>query len=196
MSNSCNRLVCGTDGFVPSTTSGASVCKLGAGGVLTGPNDDQHTWLWAHFYADGESVLTASSAPDAARELVASGRICAIGKYVGLGFTPWGGVMGPTHRQQLTSATFAADMATFSYLNLNYLFYTFSGCSRLTTNFADASWALPLSGITGSQCFCSCPTSLVGATAPCGPATRRHTRTSASTRQARRGTLLQDRNNL
>lgn len=119
------------------------------------------------------------------------------------------GVTGPTHRQHLTSATFAADMATFSYLNLNYLFYsctnlasvgglgnlsgvrsmrytfsscafatidfrgfdpstltdlfyTFSGCSRLTTILADASWALPTSGITGSQCFYSCSTSLVG----------------------------------
>lgn len=50
----------------------------------------------------------------------------------------------------------------FSYLNLNYLFYTFSGCNRLTTNFADVSWALPSSGITGSQCFCSCPMPLVG----------------------------------
>mgnify|MGYP004473702553 CR=1 FL=1 len=39
---------------------------------------------------------------------------------------------------------------------------TSSGCSRLTTTFADASWALPLSGITGSQRFCSCSTSLVG----------------------------------
>ncbi len=28
MFNSCNRLVGGTDGFVPSTTSSASVCKL------------------------------------------------------------------------------------------------------------------------------------------------------------------------
>ena len=37
----------GTDGFVPSTTSGASVCKLGAGGVLTDPNDDRRTWFWA-----------------------------------------------------------------------------------------------------------------------------------------------------
>ena len=197
MFNSCNRLVGGTDGFVPSTTSGASVCKLGAGGVLTDPNDDRRTWFWAHYYADGEG------------ELVASGRICAIGKYVGLGFTPWDGVTGPTHRQHLTSATFAADMATFSYLNLNYLFYsctnlasvdglgnlsgvrsmrytfsscafatidfrgfdpstltdlfyTFSGCSRLTTILADASWALPTSGITGSQCFYSCSASLVG----------------------------------
>ncbi len=186
MFNSCNRLVGGTDGFVPSTMNGASVCKLGAGGVLT-----------------------ASSTPDSTRELVTSNRICAIGKYVGLGFTPWDGVTGPTHRQHLTSASFAADMATFSYLNLNYLFYsctnlasvsglgnlsdvrsrgytfsscafatidfrgfdpstltdlfyTFSGCGRLTTILADASWTLPSSGITGSQCFYSCSTSLVG----------------------------------
>ena len=209
MFNSCNRLVGGADGFVPSTTSGASVCKLGAGGVLTDPNNDARTWFWAHYYADGEGVLTATSTPDATRELVASGRICAIGKYVGLGFTPWDGVTGPTHRQHLTSATFAADMAGFSYLNLNYLFYsctnlagvsglgnlsgvrsmrytfsscafttidfrgfdpsaltdlfyTFSGCSKLTTIYADATWALPSSGISGSQCFYSCSTSLVG----------------------------------
>lgn len=43
--NSCNRLVGGTDGFVPSTTSGASVCKLGTGGVLTDPNKDNRTWF-------------------------------------------------------------------------------------------------------------------------------------------------------
>lgn len=154
-------------------------------------------------------MLTANSTPDATRELVASNRICAIGKYVGLGFTPWDGVTGATHRQHLTSATFAADMATFSYLNLNYLFYsctnlasisglgnlsgvrsmrytfsscafttidfrgfdpstltdlfyTFSGCNKLTRIYADATWALPSCGISGSQCFCSCSTSLVG----------------------------------
>lgn len=209
MFNSCNRLVGGTDGFVPSSTSGASVCKLGAGGVLTDPNNDSRTWFYAHYYSDGEGVLTATATPDATRELVASNRICAIGKYVGLGFTPWDGVTGPTHRQHLTSATFAADMAGFSYLNLNYLFYsctnlasvsglgnlagvrsmrytfsscafttidfqgfdpstltdlfyTFSGCNKLTTILADATWALPASGITGSQCFYACSTSLVG----------------------------------
>ena len=122
---------------------------------------------------------------------------------MGLGFTPWDGATGPTHRQYLTSVTFAADMATFSYLNLIYLFYsctnlasvsglgnlsgvrsmrytfsscafatidfrgfdpstltdlfyTFSGCSSLTTIYADSTWALPSSGITGSQCFYSC----------------------------------------
>lgn len=209
MFDSCNRLVGGTDGFVPSTTSGASVCKLGAGGVLTDPNDDRRTWFWAHYYADGEGVLTATSMPDPTRGLVASGRICAIGKYVGLGFTPWDGVTGPTHRQHLTSATFATDMAGFSYLNFNYLFYsctnlasvgglgnlsgvrsmrymfsscafttidfrgfdlstltdlfyTFSGCNKLTRIYADATWALPSSGISGSQCFYLCSTSPVG----------------------------------
>jgi len=209
MFTGCNRLVGGTDGYVPSTTSGVVVCKLGAGGVLTDPNADNRTWFYAHYYADGEGVLTASPTPDSTRELIASGRICANGKYVGLGFTPWDGVTGPTHRQHLTSATFASDMATYSYLNFNYLFYsctnlasvsglgnlsgvrsmrymfsscafvtidfrgfdpstltdlfyTFSGCSRLTTILADASWALPSSGLTGSQCFYSCSTSLVG----------------------------------
>jgi hypothetical protein len=122
---------------------------------------------------------------------------------VGLGFTPRDGVTGPTHRQHLTSTTFATDMAGFSYLNFNYLFYsctnlasvnglgnlsgvrsmrymfsscaftaidfrgfdpstltdlfyTFSGCSSLTTILADATWALPSSGVSGSQCFYGC----------------------------------------
>ncbi len=36
----CKRLVGGTDGFVPANTSTHSVCKLGAGGVLTDPKAD------------------------------------------------------------------------------------------------------------------------------------------------------------
>lgn len=235
MFNSCNRLVGGTDGFVPSQTSGASVCKLGAGGVLTDPNDDRRTWFWAHFYADGEGVLTATSTPDATRELVASGRICAIGKYVGLGFTPWDGVTGPTHRQHLTSATFAADMATFSYLNFNYLFYsctnlasvnglgnlsgvrsmrytfsscafttidlrgfdpstlmdlfyTFSGCSHMTTIYADATGHCLRAGSRARNASTRARLHWWAETGPHGRAARRRTRTSASTRRARRGT--------
>lgn len=208
MFNGCYKLVGGTDGFVPSSTSGASVCKIGAGGVLTDSNNDARTWFWAHFYDDGEAVLTATATPDPTRTLRASGRICAIGKYVGLGFTPWTGTTGPTHRQHLTSVTFSADMSTFSFLNLIYLFYSctnlasvnglenlsgvrsmrytfsscafttidfrgfdpsmltdlfycFSGCSSLTTIYADSTWALPSSGISGSQCFYNCR-SLVG----------------------------------
>ena len=149
-------------------------------------------------------MLTATSAPDVTRTLLASGRICAIGKYQALGVTPW----DSSNRRYLTSATFTADMSTYSYLNLIYLFYSctnlasitglgnlagvramrytfsscavttldfrgfdpltltdlfycFSGCSSLATIYADSTWALPSSGISGSQCFYSC-SSLVG----------------------------------
>ena len=44
----------GTDGFVPFQTSGASVLKLGAGGVLTDPEYEVRTWLNATLFADGE----------------------------------------------------------------------------------------------------------------------------------------------
>lgn len=43
----CSRLVGGTDGYVPTSTSAGSVCKLGTGGVLTNPNADSRTWLRA-----------------------------------------------------------------------------------------------------------------------------------------------------
>ena len=203
MFNGCTRLVGGEDGFVPQNTSGASVCKLGAGGVLTNPNDDKRTWFWAHYYADGEGVLTATSIPESGRTLLASNRICAIGQYKALGFTPWDGTTGPTHRQNLYRVVFAADMSVFARLNLNYLLYScfnvmavvglgnlrgvrsmyftfascssleeidfrgldpstltdlsycLSSCTKLTTIYADATWALPSSGITGSQCFYS-----------------------------------------
>ena len=207
MFNGCNRLVGGADGYVPSTTSGASVCKLGNGGVLTDPNNDNRTWFYAHFYADGEGVLTATATPEANRTLLATGRICAIGKYVGLGFTPWDGNPG-THRSNLTGVTFASDMASYPMLRLDYLlyscgsvatvsglgnlsgvtsmrftfssigaatldfrgfdpsaltdlYYCFGGSSSLATIYADSTWALPSSGVSGSQCFYNCR-SLVG----------------------------------
>lgn len=200
----CSRLVGGTDGYVPTSTSAGSVCKLGTGGVLTNPNADSRTWFYGHFYADGQAVLTATATPDATRELLATGRICAIGKYTGMGFTPW----DSTNRPQLTSVHFASDMGSFAALNLIYLFYSctnlatvtglgnlanvssmrytfsscavtaldfrgfdpstltdlfycFSGCSSLTTIYADSTWALPSSGISGMQCFYNCR-SLVG----------------------------------
>ncbi len=54
------------------------------------------------------------------------------------------------------------DFRGFDPSHLTDLFYTFSGCSHLTTIYADSTWALPTSGISGSQCFYSCSTSLVG----------------------------------
>ena len=54
------------------------------------------------------------------------------------------------------------DSRGFDPSMLTDLFYTFSGCSSLATIYADSTWALSSSGITGSQCFYSCSTSLVG----------------------------------
>ena len=54
------------------------------------------------------------------------------------------------------------DFRGFDPSTLTDLYYTFSGCSKLTTIYADSTWTLPTSGITGSQCFYSCSTSLVG----------------------------------
>lgn len=66
-------------------------------------------------------------------------------------------------RYTFSSCAFATiDFRGFDPSTLTDLFYTFSGCNKLTTIYADATWALPTSGITGSQCFYSCSTSLVG----------------------------------
>ena len=54
------------------------------------------------------------------------------------------------------------DFRGFNPSTLTELFYAFSGCSHMTTIYADNTWALPTGGITGSQCFYSCSTSLVG----------------------------------
>ncbi len=122
----CSRLVGGTDGFVPTTTSAGSVCKLGAGGVLTDPGADARTWYWAHVYSDGGACLTASSEPDPDRELLASGRICSNAKYQGLGYQPW----DSTQRPKLARAEFADDMAVYSCMNMDYLFYS---CTNLAS---------------------------------------------------------------
>ena len=124
----CSKLVGGTDGFALTSTSAGFVCKLGAGGVLTDPNAGNRTWFWGHFYVDGQAVLTASSAPDVTRELPASGRICAIGKYQELGFAP----RDSSIRPQLTSAHFTSGMGGFADLNLIYLFYSCSNLASVT----------------------------------------------------------------
>ena len=65
----CSKLVGGTDGFVPSNTSAASVCKLGTGGVLTDPGNDIREWCKVYFYTDGSVVFTASGSVDANKTL-------------------------------------------------------------------------------------------------------------------------------
>ena len=200
----CTHLVGGTDGFVPSNTSGATVCKLGTGGVLTNPSADIREWCKVFFYTDGSVVFTAAGAVDASKTLRASGRMCVSAKYNAAGVIP-----GYSNKAQMQSVTFAADMNTFNYINMNYWFYglnaittfagianlanvhemqyafsscsgvtsldfrgfdpshltslylTFGSCSNLATIYADSSWALPSSELSGSQTFYNC-NALVG----------------------------------
>lgn len=126
------RVVGGTDGFVPSNTSGATACKLGTGGVLTNPSADVREWCKVFFCTDGSVVFTAAGAVDANKTLRASGRMCVSAKYNAVGVIP-----GYANRAQMQSVAFAADMNTFNYINMNYWFYglnaitTFTGIANL-----------------------------------------------------------------
>ena len=48
------------------------------------------------------------------------------------------------------------DFRGFDPSALTDLYYCFGGASSLTTIYADSTWALPSSGISGSQCFYNC----------------------------------------
>lgn len=129
-------------------------------GVLTDPAADARDWYWGHLYSDGELVVTASSTPDASRAVVASGRLCAQGRYERIGYMAWG-----DDRGSVVKAAFAADLSAYDYVNLNYFFHGFSaleevtgmanlpGCREMRYAFASCGLTeLDLSGFDASQC--------------------------------------------
>ena len=120
------RLVGGADGFVAATTSGASVCKVGAGGVLTDPAADARTWFTGTLFADGELVLSVGGASAAGREVLDQGPVCANAKYNAIQCNPWADL-----NKQVASVTIAADMATLPQVNTNYWFYACSGLASV-----------------------------------------------------------------
>lgn len=119
------RLVGRTDGFVPTTTSGASVCKVGAGGVLTDPAADTRRWFYGELFGDGELVLSVGGTSAAGREVLAQGLVCANAKYNGIQCNPWA-----DFNKQVLSVRIAADMSALPAVNTNYWFYA---CSALTS---------------------------------------------------------------
>ena len=121
----CTRLVGGTDGFVPTNMSGISVLKVGAGGVLTHPEDDSRTWLNATLFADGELCIGLARADATGREVVASGDVCANARYTAIMCAPWSGCS-----KQVRRVTIAEDASRLAAVNLNYWFY---GCTALET---------------------------------------------------------------
>lgn len=156
----CGRLV-GAQGYVPGNSDGAEVLNHGSSGVLTDPAADAREWYWGHLYSDGELVLTADPSPEAGRTEVAGGRLCAQGRYDRIGFMPWG-----DSRSSVTKATFATDLTAYDFINLNFLFHSFSalaevegmenlpGCREMRYAFANcgALEELDLSGFDASQC--------------------------------------------
>lgn len=118
----CNRLVGGTDGYVPGSNTAYSICKLGAGGVLTDPADDTRQWFWGTVYGDGVCEISALSNVDSTREVVSHGRACAQARYASATGLPWS-----DGKSSFTKVKVLSDMATagFSELNMDYWFYAY-----------------------------------------------------------------------
>ena len=117
MFSGCSRLV-GGQGYVPGQMDDHAELNYGADGVLTDPADDRREWFCCFLYADGGLVLTAAAEPEAGRELVSSGRLCANARYNSVGYQPW-----YDHRHDVEAVEIAADMATYDHVNTNYWFY-------------------------------------------------------------------------
>lgn len=123
----CNRLVGGTDGFMPTSTSSYSVCKPGTGGVLTNPNADAREWFGVFVYDDGLLEFTTAGTADATRTLLDSGRMCANAKYQAVGVTP-----GYSYRTQFRTVQFKADMAALTLANMCHWLYGLTAVTSVT----------------------------------------------------------------
>ena len=121
----CSKLMGGTDGFVPSPSSGASVLKLGTGGVLSDPESDIRTWLNATLFVDGELKIGFAKADAAGREVLAAGKLCANAKYNAIQATPWA-----SFGKSVKAVAITADASRLANVNLNYWFY---GCNALAS---------------------------------------------------------------
>lgn len=117
MFSGCGRLV-GGQGYVPGQMDDHGALNYGEDGVLTDPANDQREWFRCFLYADGELVLTAATEPEAGRELVSSGRLCANARYNSVGYQPW-----YDHRHDVEAVEIASDMVTYDHVNTNYWFY-------------------------------------------------------------------------
>jgi hypothetical protein len=120
----CTRLVGGTDGFVPTSSSGASVMKLGAGGMLTNPAEDGRTWLHAALFDDDELDISLSEPAAGGRTVVAEGHFCANACYNAIQCNPWA-----SQSKQIARIVIDESVSGLSSVNTNYWFY---GCSALT----------------------------------------------------------------
>ncbi len=117
MFSGCTRLV-GGKGYVPAQMDNQDELNLGEDGVLTDPSADEREWFRCFLYGDGELSLTAAAEPEAGRQLLASGRLCANARYNAVGYQPW-----YEHRASVATAEIDASMTAYEEVNLNYWFY-------------------------------------------------------------------------
>ena len=152
----------GSKGYKPSEMAPAVAALDGTKGNVTlqATMPEGTGIVSSSVYSDGELVVTASSTPDASRAVVASGRLCAQGRYERIGYMAWG-----DDRGSVVKAAFAADLSAYDYVNLNYFFHGFSaleevtgmtnlpGCREMRYAFASCGLTeLDLSGFDASQC--------------------------------------------
>ena len=128
MFSGCRRLV-GERGYVPEQGDDHLNLHFESTGVLTHPDgsEDEREWFRCFLYADGELVLTAATAPEAGRELVSSGRLCANARYNSVGYQPW-----YDHRHDVEAVEIASDMAAYDHVNTNYWLYGHQSITNVT----------------------------------------------------------------
>lgn len=122
----CDLLV-GAAGYVPPYGEDIDGhLSYGEDGILTDPDADAREWVACTLYADGELVISRDAAPQAGRAVACAGHLCSTARYQAIGVAPWRGCAQPMLR-----ATFAADLAALSYVNLNYWFHSESDMAEV-----------------------------------------------------------------
>lgn len=109
------------DGFVPGTTAGGSVCKIGAGDVLTDPAADACRRLEGELFSDGELRISNSGADARGREVLAAGTFCSNARCNAIRCNPWASL-----NKQVKHVVIEGDAGAGPCAN-----YWFYGCSAL-----------------------------------------------------------------
>lgn len=108
---------------MPGTTAGGSVCKIGAGGVLTDPAADARRLLEDELFSDGELRNSNSSADARGREVLAAGTFCSNARYNAIRCNSWASL-----NKQMKHVVIEGDVDAGAGPCTNYWFY---GCSAL-----------------------------------------------------------------
>lgn len=112
----CSKLVGGADSYAPSLADGASVLKLGAGGVLTSIYNDTRVWMNCAVLTDNTALLYRDSNPSVV--VKATDRFCLGAMYKDANHS-----VLSTYKDVITKVTILDSTAGIEGgIKLNYLF--------------------------------------------------------------------------